>query len=137
MTLGEIREAYRSHWGELPVGSVCLDIIDFVASKPLAQLQFLTFTTLSQAAGRTSVDMDVLAAINLLTGSRLTVLQAHAMLVDEDETEHELSVEDFADARRTGALIHPETGDLVPDFESHVIPFFTPTQELQRELSDD
>lgn len=136
MTLDEIREIYRSNWGELPVGLVCLDIIDFLASKPLDQLQFLTFTTLSQAARREAIDMDVLAALNLLTGSRIAVLQAHALLVDEDDTEHELSVEDFAEARRTGRLIHPETGTPVPDFESHVIPFFTPTEELQRELSD-
>lgn len=135
MTLDEIREIYRSNWGGLPVGSVCLDIIDFVASKPLDQLQFLTFTTLSRAAGKEAIDMDVLAAVNLLTGSRIAVLQAHAMLINDDDTECELSVEYFAEARRTGTLVHPETGDPVPDFEAHLIPFFTPTEELQRELS--
>lgn len=124
-------------WGELPVGLVCLDIIDFVASKPLDQLRFLTFTTLSQAAGRQSIDMEVLAAVNLLTSSRLAILESHAMLVDEDDTEHELSVEEFAEARKTGTLIHPETGEPVPNFESHVVPFFAPTEELQRELADD
>ena len=137
MTLEEIREEYRTHWGELPVGSVCLDIIDFLASKPVDQLRFLTFMTLSQAAGRKTIDLEVVAAINLLTGSRLTVLEPHAMLVDEDDTEHELTTEEFAEARRTGLLIHPETGDPVPDFESHVIPFFTPTKEVQRELIHD
>ncbi|CAN7323249.1 hypothetical protein ELH58_10325 [Rhizobium ruizarguesonis] len=137
MTLGEIREEFRSRWGELPVGSVCLDIIDFVASKPLDQLQFLTFTTLSQAAGREAIDTEVLAAINLLTGSRLAILESHAMLIDDDDTEHELSPEEFAEARKTGMLIHPGTGEAVPDFESHLIPFFTPTEELQRELTHD
>ena len=136
VTLDKIREIYRSNWGQLPVGLVCLDIIDFLASNTLDQLQYLTFTTLSQAAGRESIDMDVLAAVNLLTGSRTAVLKVHAMLVDEDDTKHELSVEDFAEARRTGILRHPETNALVPDFESHVIPFFAPTEELQRELSD-
>ncbi|TAV10228.1 hypothetical protein [Rhizobium leguminosarum] len=137
MTLDEIREEYRSRWGELPVGSVCLDIIDFVASKPLDQLRFLTFTTLAQATGRDVIDTEVLAAINLLTASRLAILESHAMLVDEDDTEHELSREEFAEARKTGTLIHPETGEAVPDFEAHVIPFFTPTEELQRELAHD
>lgn len=137
MKLQEIREEYRTRWGELAIGSVCLDIIDFVASKPLDQLRFLTFTTLSQVAGRAKVDVDVIAAVNLLTSSRLAVLEPHAMLVDDDDTEHELSPEEFAEARRTGLLIHPETGEQVPDFESHVIPFFTPTEELQRELAHD
>ncbi|EGL62699.1 hypothetical protein AGRO_4605 [Agrobacterium sp. ATCC 31749] len=136
MKLDEIREEYRTRWGELPVGVVCLDIIDFIASKPVDQLRFLTFTTLCQAAGRESIDLEVLAAINLLTSSKLAIFESHAMLVDEDDTEHELSAEEFAEARKTGTLIHPETGEPVPDFETHLIPFFAPTEELQRELAD-
>ncbi|SSC71456.1 unnamed protein product [Ciceribacter sp. T2.26MG-112.2] len=111
MKLDEIREEYRTRWGEFPVGLVCLDIIDFVASKPVDQLRFLTFTTLSEAAGRKTIDMEVLAAVNLLTSSRLAILESHAMLVDDDDTEHELSVEEFAEARKSGTLIHPETGE--------------------------
>lgn len=80
--------------------------------------------------------MEVLAAVNLLTSSKLAIFESHAMLVDDDETEHELSAEEFAEARKTGMLIHPETGELVPDFETHLIPFFAPTEELQRELAD-
>lgn len=137
MKLDEIREEYRTRWGELSVGLVCLDIIDFIASKPVDQLRFLTFTTLSQAAGRKSIDMEVLAAVNLLTSSKLAIFESHAMLVDDDKTEHELSVEEFAEARKTGTLIHPETGEPVADFETHLIPFFVPTEALQRELSDD
>lgn len=137
MTLDEIREEYRTRWGELPVGLVCLEIIDFVASKPVEQLRFLTFSTLSNAAGRQNIDVEVLAAINLLTSSRLAILESHAMLVDDDDTEHELTAEEFAEARKTGVLIHPETGKAVHDFEEHLIPFFSATEELQRELADD
>ncbi|MBP2489128.1 hypothetical protein JOH50_004855 [Rhizobium leguminosarum] len=135
MTLNEIREEYRKIWGDLPVGPLCLGIIDFVASTPPEELHFLTFKTLSTAVGKDGPDYDVLAAVTILTSSRLAIFDAHAMLVDDDETEHELTPEEFAEAKRTGTLIHPETGSPVADFESHVVPFFAPTDAIYRELS--
>jgi hypothetical protein len=135
-TLEEIEEEYRRSWGELSVGPVCLDIISFLKTQPVHQSQFFSFKSLSRAAGRDAVDMDVLAALNLLTGSRRPLLQVHAMLIDEDGTEHELSLEELAGARRTGTLYHPVTREPISDFESRVVPLFSPTEVLQRELAD-
>lgn len=137
MTLDELRDEYRRYWGDLAVGSVCLRIIDYVSKTPPHQLQFLTFRALSEIAGKDTVDYDLVAAANFLSSSRLAIFEAHAMLIDEDEREHELSPEEFAEAKNAGLLIHPETGDPVPDFESHIVPFFAPTEELYRELSHD
>jgi hypothetical protein len=65
-----------------------------------------------------------------LVSSRVAALDARGLLVDDDHSEHELSADKLADARATGQLVHPETGELVPDFESRVIPFFVPSTRL-------
>ena len=47
--------------------------------------------------------------------------------MDDDNSEHELSPVELAEARATGLLIHPETGESVPEFEAKVVPFFVPS----------
>ncbi|WP_245261404.1 hypothetical protein [Mesorhizobium sp. L103C131B0] len=111
-----------------------MKILDFVENTPANELHFLTFKTLCRAAGRETVDVDLMAAINILAGSRLGLLDAHALLVDDDQTEHELTAAEFAEARATGELTHPETGEPVPDYEEHLIPFFSPSERLMAEL---
>jgi hypothetical protein len=63
-------------------------------------------------------------AITILVSSNVAALDAHAMLVDDDETEHEIAIEYLNLARATGEFIHPETGEPIEDFESKVFPFF-------------
>lgn len=109
-------------------------ILDFVEKTPHNELRFLTFTTLCNATGRKSVDGDLLAAVNILASSRLALFDAHALFVDDDETEHEISPAEIAEARATGEFIHPETGERVSDYERHIIPFFTPNKRLLAEL---
>lgn len=134
MALEDLRKELLDRWSDVPAAGICMKILDFVESTPTNELSFLTFTTLCRAAGKDKVDMDLLAAINILAGSRLALLDPHALFVDEDENEHELSREQISEARATGTLIHPETGEPVKDYEQHLIPFFSPSERLIAEL---
>ena len=87
----------------------------------------LTFRTLSNAAGKDHVDEELLRAITILVSSKIAALDAHALFVDDDQTEHELDAKEWAQVRRTGRLIHPETGVPVPEFEAKIVPFFVPS----------
>ncbi|WP_299806635.1 hypothetical protein [Tardiphaga sp.] len=134
VALENLRRELLARWSDVPAADICMRILDFVESTPQNELHFLTFTTLCRAAGRTNIDVELLAAINILTGSRLALLDAHAMFIDEDENEHELSPEEIAEARETGTLVHPETGEIVGDYERYLVPFFSPSKRLIAEL---
>lgn len=134
MGLDHLREELLARWQDVPAADICMKILDFVEKTPPDELHFLTFTTLCRAAGRDNVDVDLLAAVNILAGSRLALFDAHALFIDDDETEHELSPEEIAEAKATGEFIHPETGEVVPDYERHIIPFFSPNKRLIAEL---
>lgn len=130
MSAEDIRKELKERWSASPVLTLCLKIVDFVASLPPDEARFLTFKTIIHGAQKTAVDDDLLVALNILANTRIAALDAHAMLVDEDQEEHEIAPNDFAEAQRSGLLIHPETGEPVLDFEQRVYPFFVPTERF-------
>lgn len=130
MTVDEMKAQIGEVWHGVPAVELCFAILDFLASVKPGQLKMITFRDLVNATGRKQVDSELLTAVAMLTNSTVAVLDARALLVDEDSTEHEISPEDFAQARKEGFLIHPETGLEVEDFERHIIPFFVPTDRF-------
>ena len=90
----------------------------------------LTFRSMCRAARKRRVDSELLTALNVLVNSTVAALDVHALLVDNDQTEHELDAKTFAEAKATGELIHPETGELVPEFEKRTVPFFVPSERF-------
>lgn len=130
MTVEEMKTQIDKVWHGLPAVELCFAILDFLTSVNPQQLKMITFRDLVAATGRKQIDSDLLTAVAMLTNSTMSILDARALLVDEDSTEHEISPEDFAQARKEGFLIHPETGLEVENFESHIIPFFVPTERF-------
>lgn len=130
MSVDEIRNELQERWRGTEVLELCLAIIDFISSHPADQTRMLTFKTILSAVKREAVDEHVLAAINVLANTRIHVLDTHAMLVDDDDEEHEIDPDRLAAAQKSGELFHPETGDLVPDFEAKIFPYFVPTERI-------
>lgn len=133
MSVLDLKQQIVAEWAEEPAAELCLLIVDYLAERSVGQLKLLTFQTLAKAAHRDKVDHDVLAAIQILTSTKLAVLDAKAMFVDADAEEYELSEEEFSKALRSGEFVHPETGALVPDYEDHLFPFFVPTESFLSE----
>jgi hypothetical protein len=127
MSAREIKAELSARWRDDPIVGLCNAIVDYVAALPRGQAELLTFGTLSKAVGKKQLDEELIRALTILVSSRVAALDARGLLVDEDDTEHELEPFDFAKARATGLLIHPETGQPVVNFESRVIPFFVPS----------
>lgn len=134
VALDNLRKELLDRWRDVPAADICMKILDFVEKTPQDELRFLTFTTLCRAAGQENVDGELLAAVNILASSRLALFDAHALFVDDDEIEHEISPEEIAEAKATGEFVHPGTGEIVPDYERHLIPFFSPNKRLMAEL---
>jgi hypothetical protein len=127
MGVKKIKEELKARWGDEPTVAICFAILDYMKQVPADQLQMLTFTSLQSAANKDAVDSDLLKAVTILASSRVAALDAHAMLVDDDESEHEISIEYLSVARANGEFVHPETGRVVDDFESKIFPFFVPS----------
>jgi hypothetical protein len=137
MSVVDLKRQISTEWAGQPAAELCLRIVDYLTERSSQQLRMLTFQTLAKAAQRAEVDSDVLTAIQILTSTKLAILDSKAMFVDDDSEEHELTDDEFAEAMRTGEFVHPETGELVPDYARHVFPFFVPTAEFLAEKADD
>jgi len=131
MSAKEIKAELHERWRGDSITSLCDRIIDYASSLPENQVRMLTFRSFGDAVGKDGVDDELLRALTILVSSRLAAFDARALLVDDDDSEHELSAKELEKARATGVLIHPETGEAVPDFESRVIPFFVPSARLR------
>lgn len=133
MTIDELKGQVKAVWQDAPAVDLCFRILDFLGAGKPDRLKMITFRDLVRATGKAKVDSELLTAVAILTNSTLSVLDARALLVDEDDTEHEIGPEQFAEARRSGSLIHPDSGKPVPDFEDHIIPFFVPSDRFLAE----
>lgn len=129
MVLKDLQDEILKKWDDVPAASLSIDILSFLADLPESELKVLTFRTLAGAAGRKPFDADLLAAINILSGS-LSLLDAHAFFVDENDKEYELDDEEFAEARRSGEIVHPVSGELIPEAANYIVPFFVPTDRF-------
>jgi hypothetical protein len=130
MSAAQIKDELQQRWRDDPIVPLCMSIVDFVAALPSDQREMLTFRTFSQALGKNEIDDELMRALTILVSSRIAALDARALLVDEDESEHEIPPDDLSHARETGELIHPETGLPVVEYEARVIPFFVPTRRF-------
>jgi hypothetical protein len=126
MSVSKIKQELREGWNEVPAAKVSLQLIDFICHLPADQRNMLTYATFLRAIGRRQIDQELLTAVGILANSRIAALDVHGMFVDED-FEHELTASELAAAQKSGKLVHPETGELIPDFEDKVFPFFTPS----------
>lgn len=103
----------------------CEKILDYLLSRPVDQLSHLTYGSLQVAIGGS--DEDIVRAVQYLCISKVGVLTAHYELSDNDEDiYYPLSDEDIREAGIHGTLVHPETGELVPDYADKVLMYFNP-----------
>lgn len=132
MSLLTIKADLARSWKDAPAYDTCLEIVDFVANHK-SHLKIITYRTLLNALGRSTVDQELLTALTILVSSRVHLLDACAFFYDGDQ-EFELSSEDWSLVRRHGELAHPVTGSLVTDFEQKTVPFFTPSSRVLSDL---
>lgn len=130
--LDELKIEVTRIWADQPAAQLCIKLIDFLSTIPKSQAEMFTFAHLSRAVGKARPDEDLLTAITILVSSKIEALDAHAMFVDDNHVEHEISADELKEAKETGSLVHPVTGRLLPDFEKNIIPFFSPSLKFRR-----
>lgn len=133
MKLDAVKEELKARWGG-EIGELCASILDFVASRPPDHLQMLTLRTLTHAAGKEKFDAKVLSAVTILSTSEFSFLDPHTLFIDDDDEQYEIPLTELAEARAAGSLVHPESGEIIRDFEEKIVPYFVPSNRLLEEL---
>lgn len=106
---------------------MCIQVVDYLVGQPIKSLQRLSFNALAEATGAESLD-EFSPVIRYLTGASLPVLELRFEFIDGDVIVR-LDSEVVARARKAQVLHHPETGAVVPDFESKIFLYFAVSAE--------
>ncbi len=88
------------------------------------EIRHLSYTRIAQIIGSND-PATLIGVTQYCAGERLGLLKIKFELIIDDEST-ELEDEEVFFAEQTGYLIHPETGEPVYGYESHVYPFFIP-----------
>lgn len=136
MSVDDLKREIATGWPDIPAASLALGIVDFMGNLDDQELRMLTIPMLLRASSHESVDPDFLTALAILAGSSVHVLDAKAILTDDRDEEFNLESDELAAARREGSLAHPESGELIEDFEAKLIPYFQSSNRFLKARQD-
>lgn len=126
-------EALEKYWASDAAIDSCRRLVAYISRTPTEDMRVMTYRNIADILGKTIVDDELLRALAILTNSPVRLLEARSFFTDKnDGREFDLSPEETATALRRGAVVHPETGELVPDAKKNLVPFFAVTEESVR-----
>jgi hypothetical protein len=128
----QIIEQIKEDWDSKPQAEICIDILNYLLRVPIQNLIHISYGSLKTVMGQKVEDSDLLMAIQYLTGDRTPMLEVKFEFIEDDEI-YCLQNSEVKLAYETGQLVHPETGELIYDFEDKTCMYFEPSQ-LAREI---
>lgn len=137
MSIENFKREVAEGWPDIPAAALALGIIEFMGQLDDQELRMLTIPTLLRSVGCDEVTQEFLAALAILVSSTVHVLDAKAFYSEDDDNEFHVDASELAVARRTGAMEHPATGELIENFESKLIPYFESSERFLRARTDD
>jgi hypothetical protein len=122
----QIEEQIHQDWLQKPQSQICIGILDYLVRSNSQHLSHITYGSLRKVVGNGFDNQDMLLAIQYLCGDRTPLLEAKFELIDNGDY-FDISNSELSEARETGQLLHPETGELIGDFEDKVFMYFQPS----------
>ena len=110
---------------KFPFAEIGVNLAEKVLNLPEKSAQLLTYNTLMKLVSKDKLDEEFVAAINYLASSKLAILKVHALFIDDNDDEYELSDEEFQDFLTTHTVVHPITGDLLENATDFVYPYYS------------
>lgn len=127
----EIIRRILKDWGDTPQSEICISILGYLSGVD-SSTNHITYGHLRKVAATTPLlDQDLQAAIKYLCGERVHLLDMGFELI-ENEKYIEISKSEMKEARETGTLLHPDTGELIENFEKDVFVYFKPSRLSQQ-----
>jgi hypothetical protein len=123
-------------WGDQPQAHICAKIFNFLLSIDPSQITHITYGSLRQVVDSPTIDHKMMGAIQYLCGDRTPLLEAKFELID-DYGEFDLTNSDVSEARLSGKLVHPETGEIVTNIEDKIFMYFRPSVLVSRLRTSD
>jgi len=118
---------FEKDWGKQSTQfSTCVEIFDYLSSRPVSQLKHLTLGSLKNAVKNHYSDIDMLTAIQYLCGDAIPVLSLHFEFIDDNDQSFDLGNHEIIEAKKEGKLVHPGTGEYIENYEEKVLMYFTP-----------
>ena len=125
----EIIMQINNDLGNSPKAEICVSILDYLLRVP--RLSHITYGSLRKVIGDKYKDEDLAALIPYLTGDQINLLEANWELIENNDV-FSLLVSQVKDADKTKVLYHPDTGELVENFEDKVFIYFSPSHSIKK-----
>lgn len=126
----QIEEQIHQDWLQQPQSQICIAILDYLVHNNSQKISYITYGSLRKVVGKAYDNQDMLLAIQYLCGDRTHLLETKFELIDHGNY-FDISDDEIIEARETGQLLHPESGELINDFEDNVFMYFQPSSVVK------
>lgn len=120
-----------------PVVELCREVVDFLTSENARPLKHITYITLVNGAKYSFADHEekilLVKVTDYLSSNRLHLLDMHFQFIESDDSEPvPIDDDELSHALHTGEFYHPESGELVENYDHFLFPYFTPSEQLEQ-----
>lgn len=119
----------RKDWGVSPQSEICTSVLTYVTSTSMP-LSHVTYGSIREVVGKHFSDQDIFSSLEYLCGDSVHLLEIGFELI-EDENYIPVDIQAIQNARKTGELIHPDTGESIAEYEKKIYVYFQASQLSQ------
>jgi hypothetical protein len=113
------------------VRNACMKIVEYLIKSDLSKINYLNYGDLLEI---TQDQVNLLPAVQYLTGDRLKLLNIKFELITDDDESIDIAPSTINQAKAVGVLEHPETGEEICNFEEKVFIYFQPSSLAKQYL---
>lgn len=119
----------REDWGDSLEAEICIKILNHLYQFGIENTYQISFEGFKLLIDRTDANAELLKAIQYLCGDRVNLLTASFNFAVQ-ESWITIPKTDIKEALKTGVFLHPQTGEVIKDFEQKVFLTFEPSENL-------
>ncbi len=128
---GEVQRALADD----PAGTLAVMIVYALSKLSDDQSSFMSYRSIGNLVDRKVESPELLHSITILSSPKINVLNPMFVYKASDGDEVVLSPEQWRDAKRSGFLVDPHSGEKIDDFQELTYPYFRTTGEFQKLVS--
>ena len=108
-----------------------MSIVDHIIDQPYKNITHLVFSSFLRMVNTTDITKEKLLTFIFYLINQAELLDVAYEFIDEDDSTHPVSLEQIKYAEKTGLLPHPDSGELLEDYQNSVFMYFIPSLKLK------